>query len=452
MRKAKIYNFWITVKTSFWFIPSVMILVLFLFSFITLWLDQFLATQQSLKPSGITEDSILNILLAVGPEGARATLTTVASSMISVAGVTFSITIVALTLAASQLGPRLLRNFMEDKSTQFVLGAFSSTFVYCLLILRSIQSTSTDIFVPTLSVNISVVLAIVNVGVLIFFIHHISVSLKAEYVIVSVYRHLTSDIDRIFGDVGSFGKGDIEGFNHSKSQGIGEEYSFEKSISAITSGYVQAIDHEALMDVCAGQDWVVKIHVKAGDFSVVGSHIATIQAASEVGETLLPAIHDAFIYGDQRTPEQDVEYAIHQMVEIGVRSLSPGINDPFTAISCIDYLSSVMCSLAKKELPSFRCYDSSNKVRLVLKPITYGGLLDSGFNQLRQHCRSSVAVTIRMMDAFIRIADSLAVDIQKKELLRHVRMLYAEAERHLKDERDRADLETRYEKCLRKLA
>lgn len=448
MGKTKIYNLWITLQTSFWFLPTLMILVLFCMSFVTLRLDQLVDYHQSLSPFEINRDSILDVLLAVGPEGARATLMTVASSMISVAGVTFSITIVALTLAASQLGPGLLRNFMQDKSTQFVLGSFSSTFVYCLLILRSIQSTAGNIFVPTLSVTISVVLAILNVGVLIFFIHHISVSLKAESVIVAVYTSLIADIDRIFSDISPDEKDSPESGKTEIVQRTSGEYSFEKAFNTERSGYIQAIDHEILMGRCSESDWVMELTVKAGDFTVAGSRIATIYAASEVQDDALHGISDAFILGYQRTPEQDVEYAIHQMVEIGVRSLSPGINDPFTAISCIDYLSSTMCSLSKKQLPSPHCCDSNEQLRLILKTYTFGGLLDSAFNQLRQHSRSSVAVTIRLMDAFIRIAEGLRDDSHKEQLMQHAKVLRAEADRYLKEEHDRADFEERYQKCV----
>lgn len=448
MRKTKLYNLWITIQSSFWFIPSVMILALFCLSFVVLGIDFKLGAKYFLDSEQIVNASLLGKFLTVGPDGARAVLTTIAGSMITVAGVTFSITIVALTLAASQFGPRLLRNFMQDRSTQFVLGAFSSTFVYCLLILRSIHSSYDSYFVPTLSVNLAVIFAIINIGVLIFFIHHISVSLKAEDVIMSVYDGLCNDIDRIFRDITAEDTEESITSDRALKEEKNSQNSSEESITANSSGYVQAIDHEKLMDLSCQHEMVIQLSIKAGDFSVIGSHIATARGQSSIKENVQDAIGNAFIYGSQRTPEQDVEYGIHQLVEIAVRSLSKGINDPFTAISCVDYLSTLLCYLAQKKMPHSHCYDTDGKLRLITKEIAYGNFLDSAFNQLRQNSSSSVAVTIRLMDAFIRIAHCLEDITQKEELHRHVRMLYQEANHCFNEKQDVTDLQKRYDKCI----
>lgn len=451
MRKTKLYNLWVTIQTSFWFIPSIMILALFLLSILTLGLDHELGSKGFLHSDQITQKSLLGKFLTVGPDGARAVLTTIAGSMITVAGVTFSITIVALTLAASQFGPRLLRNFMQDKSTQFVLGAFSSTFVYCLLILRSIHSNYDRYFVPTISVNLSLIFAIINVAVLIFFIHHISVSLKAEYVITSVYNSLKSDIDRIFGDlVIEENDAFVAGDNFQNQKEIGQ-FLIEVPLVTEREGYVQAIDYKRIVELSTQHDLITELTLQAGEFSVIGSHIGTVKSKSNIKEDIPKRIGDAFIYGNQRTPEQDVEYAIHQMVEIAVRSLSKGINDPFTAMSCIDYLSSILCNLAHKQMPRSYCFDSSGNLRLITKKITYGDFLDSAFNQLRQNSSASVAVTIRLMEAFARIADCLVDDSQKEELYRHVQMLSQQGNDCFKEQQDMADLEQRYNECVAKL-
>lgn len=448
MRKTRLYNIWVTIQTSFWFIPSVMIFALFCLSFMNLGLDHELGSRYFYNQDQEVATSLLGKFLIVGPDGARAVLTTIAGSMITVAGVTFSITMVALTLAASQFGPRLLGNFMQDKSTQFVLGAFGSTFVYCLLILRSIQAGYDTFFVPIFSVNVAVVLAIINVGVLIFFIHHIAVSLKAEYVISSVYNGLSNDIERIFKDISIEEDNDTGRDEASHKRTSDGNFQNEVAVKASTGGYIQAIDHGMLLEISSQYDVVIQLLFKAGDFSVTGTHIATIKSHSGIEEELPDMIREAFIFGTQRTHEQDVEYAIHQLVEIAVRSLSKGINDPFTAISCIDYLSSVLCSLARKKLPASHRYDSGGELRLVIKEITYGDFLDSSFNQLRQHCSSSVAVTIRLMDAFIRIATCLKDAKQKEELHRHVCMLYEEGNHCLKEKQDMVDLQKRFDECV----
>jgi len=448
MRKTKLYNLWVTVQNSFWFIPTTMIFVSFCASIVTLQMDNELEYQLFLQSLHIGKDSLLDNFLVVGPDGARSVLTTIAGSMITVAGVTFSITIVALTLATSQFGPRLLGNFIQDRSTQFVLGSFNSTFVYCLLILRSIQSSQNTLFVPTVSVNLAVVLAIFNVGILIFFIHHISISLKAEKVITSVFNGLKRDIDRIFKDVRIDENGETVGNDHQHSQKIDERYSRETAVNNKSDGYLQAIDHDKLMDICDQHDLVLELYQKAGDFTVAGAAVARARSTSWPGENVLNEIGSAFIYGSQRTPEQDVEYAIHQMVEVGVRSLSKGINDPFTAISCIDYLAAVLCTLSGKKLPNSHCHDSQGNLRLIIKTVSYGDFLDSAFNQLRQNSRSSIAVTIRLMEAFIHIAACLKDTAHKEHLHRHVKMLKSEADGSINEKQDREDFQARYDECI----
>lgn len=201
MSRTQLYNIWATVRSSLWFIPSLMILTAFCTSFLTVFCDTLLQDELLLTGLRSEQNSLLSHFLIVGPEGARSVLSTIAGSMITVAGVTFSITIVALTLASSQFGPRILTNFMQDKSTQIVLGVFVATFLYCLLVLRSVRSTESDIFVPIISVNISVFIAVLNAGILIYFIHNIATSIKAETVISEVYLSLQNNIDRIFHDI-----------------------------------------------------------------------------------------------------------------------------------------------------------------------------------------------------------------------------------------------------------
>ncbi len=133
-----------------------------------------------------------------GPDGARAVLSTIAGSMITVAGVVFSVTIVALSLASNQFGPRLLRNFMRDRGNQIVLGTFVATYLYCLLVMRTVQGMDGSQFVPHLSVTVAILMAVASLGVLIYFIHHVAVSIQAPELIANVAHELHEAIDRLF--------------------------------------------------------------------------------------------------------------------------------------------------------------------------------------------------------------------------------------------------------------
>lgn len=187
--KAYLSNIWENLRTNFWFVPTIMVLLSIVLATGLLTLDR------------LTQDTVTSELEWVytgSPEGARALLAAVASSVITVAGTTFSITIAVLTLASSQFGPRLLRNFVRDRSNQIVLGTFIATFIYCLLVLRTIRGLEETQLVPSLSVTGGVVLAVVSIGVLIYFIHHIAESIQADYLIALISRDIDDAIDRLF--------------------------------------------------------------------------------------------------------------------------------------------------------------------------------------------------------------------------------------------------------------
>ncbi|MBC7706367.1 MAG: DUF2254 domain-containing protein, partial [Rhodoferax sp.] len=172
--KTQPYKFWDRLRSSLWFVPATMAFLAVALAVAAVELDK-----------AVADDWLLSLgwSYSGGAEGASLVLGTVAGSMIAIAGAVFSMTLVALSLASSQLGPRLLRNFMRDTVNQVVLGTFVATFVYCLLVLRTIRRADEVAFVPHLSVTIGVLLAIVSVGVLIYFIHHISVSIQADQVV-----------------------------------------------------------------------------------------------------------------------------------------------------------------------------------------------------------------------------------------------------------------------------
>lgn len=444
MSRTQLYNIWATVRSSLWFIPSLMILTAFCTSFLTVFCDTLLQDELLLTGLRSEQNSLLSHFLIVGPEGARSVLSTIAGSMITVAGVTFSITIVALTLASSQFGPRILTNFMQDKSTQIVLGVFVATFLYCLLVLRSVRSTESDIFVPIISVNISVFIAVLNAGILIYFIHNIATSIKAETVISEVYLSLQNNIDRIFHDIDP--KDDDTPGNSSHIHS--DKLNSEETLLAEHDGYIQAIDYGKLLDICVDHELFVHLHLRAGLYATHTTPIATVKYVSELDDSTIKQLQETIIYGRQRTPEQDIEYAIHQLVEIGVRSLSPGINDPYTAISCIDYLSSSLCHLAGKHFPDSHCYDNDGQLRIITKPVQFSDVLDTAFNQLRQYSQASISVTIHLMEAYIQLGHSLKREDLQKDLLRHATMLHHSAETALKEQYDKESFQQRYDTLL----
>lgn len=396
-----------------------------------------------IKPS-----QIFGFLYISGPQEARSILSTIAGSVLGVAGVAFSITIVVLTLATSQFGPRLLRNFMKDRGNQVVFGTFISTFIYCLLVLRSVDEAGGQLFVPNFSVTLGVVLALVSAGVLIYFIHHVSDSIQADKVIASVYSELLVHMQRLFPEelgheFGEENKNDRGGLQPSEDCGDHAHH-----IVSSQDGYLQAIDSDGLLKIAEKNDLLVCVDYRPGEYVVAGSMLAAVKSPEKPDERLAGQIVDSFILGPQRTPEQDAEFTVNQLVEIAVRALSPGINDPFTAISCIDRLGSALCYLTGRAFPSPYRYDEKGELRVIVKTVTFGGITNAAFDQIRQYGRTSVAVTIRLLETLILIAALSRSQEQRYAVLRQAQMVVRGGQEALPEENDRQDVRDRYNSLL----
>ncbi len=439
--KTKLTNLWASLRSSFWFVPALMILIAVITAFDLITFDRALS-YTSLRLFGFS--------YSISPEGARSVLSTIAGSMMSVAGVTFSITIVVLNLASSQFGPRLIRNFMKDRSTQFVLGTFVASFIFSLLVLRSVGSKGIDSFVPNLSVIFAILLAIFNVGVLIFFIHNIATSIQADKVVADISRELELNIRRLFTDELNYETKD-EKRRLSKLPEEKKDHYYIHHITAHHSGCVQAIDSESLLQTAKDNDYCINLQLRPGQFVIADSTLATVTSEKIFNVDLTETIIGAFIIGSQCTSEQNPEYSIHQLVEVAIRALSPGINDPYTAIACIDQLGSALNFLAKRQFPSSRCFDDQDKLRLQMKPLTYKGMLNTSFDQIRQYGSSSVAVTIRLLETLTILTRQTRHPDQRSAIHRQANMILRGSRAALPEQNDRDDVLERYQLLLHTL-
>ncbi|MBD3885332.1 DUF2254 domain-containing protein [Phormidium tenue FACHB-886] len=433
MRYAKLSKLWNSLHSSFWFVPTLMVVLAIGLSFITIAIDQ------SRETNIIGE---LGWAYSLGPNGSRAILSAIAGSMVSVATTAFSITIVALQLASSQFGPRLLRNFMQDTGNQVVLGTFISTFVYSLMVLRTINGVEENEFVPHSAVTCGIGLAIASIGVLIYFIHHSASSIQVDQVIKKVGCDLDNAIDRLFPE--KIGRSAPKQQEQSIANIPLEFDRVSCSIKAGNSGYVQAIDDNRLMQIATDKNLLLRVQQRPGRFVVKGSELVRVFPEEKVNKQLTAQINNAFVLGSQRTEQQDIEFSIDQLVEIAVRALSPGINDPFTAIRCIDQLNAALCHFAQREIPSPYRYDHNNQLRVIAEPITFAEVTDAAFNQIRQYGQSSVAVTIRLLEAIAVIASFTHQTLDQIPLRRHADMIERGSQTGIAEELDRKAIKGRY--------
>ncbi len=425
---------WEQLRTSYWFIPSVMAVLATALSFVTVHMDTILKAKW-VRATGW--------IWAGGPEGARNVLATIAGSTITVAGVVFSITIVSLTLASSQFGPRLLRNFMADRATQVVLGIFVSTFLYCLLVLRTIRGTDAATFVPFLSVTSGLLFAVVSVGFLIFFIHHVSSSILAENLIGRVAVDLQESIARLFPEtLGEGGAEEEMSAAEEKLPGLTEEPAHE--LHSKGSGFVQGVDGEQILKLATEKDLLVRLYRRPGDFIAKGSLLAEVWPKEKASVKVSEELQRTVLLGRHRTPTQDLEYSIDQLVEVAVRAMSPGINDPFTAITCIEWLGVALLQMGARKFPARQRKDEQGVVRVIADGTSYAGIAAACLNQIRQFGCASVAVTIRLLDVLERVSHEIANEEHRRELGRHAQLIRDDGLSHAVNDEDKKAIEERY--------
>jgi uncharacterized membrane protein len=439
--RNRLFALWDRVRSSFWFQPLLMTIAAMVLAFLLVELDR------NLSPDWLHNASWI---YSGGAAGARAVLQTIAGSMITIAGVVFSLTLVALSIASSQFGSRLLRNFMRDSTNQTVLGTFVATFLYCLLVLRTVRGEDEGAFVPHLSVTLGVLLALASLAMLIFFIHHVSISIQAEDVIARVGADLDHAMDRLYPARTAQESGPRQAENVDDVAGaLGEDFEARaRSIVAADDGYLQHIDFETLVAIGHEYDVVLRVEHRAGHYLVAGTLLVTASPAAPITPEIAHKVQQAFILGIQRNAAQDVEFGVLQLVEVAVRALSPGINDPFTAIACTDRLGSALARIASRDMEAHCHLDQDGRVRVVAVALTFSGLADAAFNQLRQYARGNADVTIRLLETIAVVAAVVALPQDRATLRQHADMINRGAREALPEAYDRLAVQQRHDAAM----
>lgn len=418
---ARLRQFLGALRDSFWLVPGLMVLASVVAAVVLVAIDRAHALPPWLRDS--------TWLYNGGGEGARTLLGVIASSSIGVAGTVFSITIAALSLAAGQMGPRLLRNFTSDRGNQFTLGAFLGTFSYALMVLRSVRTQDEGLFTPHLALTVGVMLAFGCVAVLVYFVGHMASRINVDTV-----------VDLVSDDVRSAMRALVTERQHLQPP----HASFWKDATPVVdarSGYLQQLDEDGLADWAARQGTAVRLLVRRGDYVFPGAPIALLLVQVPAAED---AIRDATALGQTRGSAGDAEHTVRQLVEVAVRALSPGINDPHTAMSVLDRLGSALCDLAGKHLPS-GVYARDKAITLVVPTVGYETLVDVMFHMIRQNAAGNTAVMIRMLHVLTAVVSCESDRQRRAALLRHADLVWADAQRSLANPADLADVARRRE-------
>jgi uncharacterized membrane protein len=411
--------FWEKLRANFWFVPSLMAIVTVCLSFFLTRLD-----------ANISGHDLMGWLWSGGADGARSLLSTIASSMMTVAGTVFSITIAALTLAGSQFGWRLLRNFTRDAGNQIVLGTFVSTFLYCLLTLRTVRSEDEGAFVPHVSVTFAVVLAVASVGVLIYFIDHVARSIQAGSLIAAIGADLKETIRTLRTPPD---EKLLDNPLPAHRPGL--------SVFADESGYVDHLNRARLVKFAERKSLLIESYFRPGDFVMRGSEILKITGADSLTEHEQRKLREAIALDCQRTPTQDVRFGVRQLTEIAARALSSGINDPYTAMTCADWLGDSLVELASEQgLHSCR-FGPSGEPRLLERRISFQEVANLSFDPFRAYGAENAVVIIHLLNVLTRLGLHVQDEHCRAVLRQHAEDAAKVALEACRGERDQERLE-----------
>ena len=425
----KFKQLWSNLRSSFWFVPSLIVLgsialAVALIEADSAGSDRWLAQWPR--------------LFGAGAEGARGMMSTIAGSMMTVVGVTFSMILVVLALASSQYTSRILRNFMRSRVTQVVLGIFAGIFTYCLIVLRTIRSGDEGAFVPSLAVFFGFVLALGGVGALMFFIHHIASSIEASSIIASVARETIAAIDRLFPE--RLGEGPGEDEDDPTPRPPAERN--WRAVPAKESGYIQSVDNAALLRVARDRKTIVRMERSIGEFVVRDTALASLALEDPPDQETTGALQATFSISSHRTVEQDAAFGIRQIVDVALKALSPGINDTTTAVMCVDYLTAILARTAPRQIPSsHRCEEG--ELRVIAKGPNFESMLAESFDQIRNNAEGNVAIISRMLDAFQTLASLTASPHRRRALGEQLQWIAELTERTVESAHDRARIDTR---------
>ncbi|MGZ8191916.1 MAG: DUF2254 domain-containing protein [Methylobacter sp.] len=426
---------------SFWFLPALMALLAAGIALGSVAIDHAMG-------SDWVHD--MGWVWSGGAEGARSVLSVVAGSIMTVVSIVFSLTVTALAQTSSHFGPRVLRNFTSDRGVQFTLGTFIATFVYCLLVLRTVRtehSLEESSFVPYLSVNIGMVLALASLVVLIYFIHHVSQNIQAENLIADVGVEFQKSLPVLFPEHIGRPQSDDTTLSQLPDE---SQWQAAYAVASSANGYLQGVDDDQLMSLGIQYDLILKLDKRPGAFVTSAEPLLRVLPPSSITDDIENRLRACFSLGRHRTPHQDALYMVQQLVEIAAHALSPGINEPFTALTCIDWLGASLRGVARRELPVPLRQDKDGRLRVVACTLDFEELSHSAFDQIRLYGASNPDVMLQLLEIIAKIAPDLRRDQDRIVLVQQAQLIGEDAAQ-ITNETDRRRVADRLQKTLRSL-
>jgi uncharacterized membrane protein len=417
---------WQQLRESLWFVPGLMVLGACGVAYGVIEFD---------ARTSFDGDKQFPLLFGAGAEGSRGMLTAIAGSMLTVAALVFSLTLSSISQVSSQYSPRVLRNFMRDRGNQVVMGYFVAVFTYCLIVLGTIRGNDEQRFVPSTAVLLGLVFALGGVVALIYFIHHIAESLQTGTILQRISDETLSAMNKMFPEE----LGEPAELPESGAQlaQFAEDTVDWQPIRSTRAGYVQRVDATALLEWATQHHALLRIEQPIGAFvgeqNLVFRVKADTAAAGPVAADALEKLPNRLVIGRHRNTEQDVAFGIQQLVDIALKSLSPGINDTTTAIMAIDYLGLVSQRLASRDFPA-PVRSDGQQPRVLAHALDFAGYLKLMFDLVRLNAKGNHAVFRRLLRALALTAEAARNPERKAAVHTQATLLLSYAESTLATE------------------
>ncbi len=386
-----------TLRTQLWPVPTVGILAALLIGVLLPELDRSI--------DAVLPDAVTAYLFGGGASAARTVLDAIASSLITVTSLTFSLTVVTLQLASSQFSPRLLRTFTRDRFVHVTLGMFLATFVYALTVLRTVRTPDEqqNQFVPQISVTVAFVLALASVGALVLFLAHLAREIRVETMLRSVHRDASDTVVRILAE------GHSPADPPSPADTVPVPPADATLIIADRSGFLTGVDDASLCAAAAAADAVVLIGRPAGGFVVAGTPLGMVwygpnSSDKDSSGKFVDAIQTRLTIGFERNDTQDFAFGLRQLTDVTSKALSPGVNDPTTAVHSLGHTAALLCEIARHDIRDLVRRDDDGKVRVVWRRPTFAQVLEEALTQPRRYGAADPAVMARLLTLLRELA------------------------------------------------
>ena len=421
---SRVLKFWSELRNSLWLLPASLVLGAIGLAFLAVGLDEAIDQKWLAR---------FPRLFGAGADGSRAMLGAIATSSITVAALVFSITIAALSQASLQYTPRILRTFIRDRGNQIVLGWLLGIFVYCLVVLRTVRAETTGSeFVPGIAVLLGFFLAVGGIGLLIYFIHHVAQSLQAGSVVAHAAEDTTRAIHAFFPKLNDDGDDEEDQRGRDMLARLaGAEW---REVVARSTGYVEIIDTDALVDLACEHDAVIRLLNRVGDFVIadtVFAHIHLRSLASD--EEVEDRMNKAFAFSRHRTIEQDPCFGLRQIVDIGLKALSPSVNDTTTAVQCVRYLTALLFMVGRRGSAS-PYYFREGELRLYAGNPDFQAMLRLAFDEIAQNVAGNLSVHLAVLDGLEKLGCAAPREKKRGAVIALIDIYASVAERNVQEE------------------